>query len=207
VAGAIYSGFGMVLTLLIITRRTMGLERYITGAHLDAMAKVALLTGSIVGYAYLTELFAAWFKGDLYERYTMLNRATGPYAWCFWTMVFCNVVTPQILWSKRVRHNVKVLFAVSILINVGMWFERFVIIVTSLHRTFLPSAWGMFKPTIVDVGVLVGSFGLFFTCFLIFIRVLPMIAIWEVKELVGEQITAVAAAGRDLDEDMEVANA
>jgi molybdopterin-containing oxidoreductase family membrane subunit len=207
VAGAIYSGFGMVLTLLIITRRTMGLERYITARHLDAMAKVVLVTGSIVGYAYLTEFFGAWYKGDVYERFVMLNRATGPYAWCFWTMVACNVVTPQLLWSRRVRYGVKALFAVSILVNIGMWFERFVIIVTSLHRTFLPSAWGMFKPTIVDVGVLVGSFGLFFTCFLVFIRVLPMVAIWEVKELAGAELPRAFAPPDDLEEAMEVAHA
>jgi Ni/Fe-hydrogenase subunit HybB-like protein len=187
VAGAIYSGFGMVLMLLIITRRTMHLERYITLRHLEAMAKVIVLTGSIVGYAYATEFFGAWYGGNLYERYHFINRATGPYAWCFYLMVVCNVVAPQLLWSKRARTSVPLLFIVSILINIGMWFERFVIIVVSLHRTFLPSAWGMFYPTIYDIGILVGSFGLFFTCFLLFIRLLPMIAMWEVKALVAER--------------------
>jgi molybdopterin-containing oxidoreductase family membrane subunit len=186
VAGAIYSGFGMVLTLLIITRQTMHLENYITMRHLDKMAKVTMLTGMIVSYAYATEFFSAWYHGNLYERYHFINRATGPYAWCFYLMVLGNVITPQLLWLKRIRSNVAILFVLSILVNVGMWFERFVIIVVSLHRAFLPSGWGMFYPTIIDVGVLVGSFGLFFTCFLLFIRFLPMIAIWEIKGLVGQ---------------------
>ncbi|HXW92648.1 MAG TPA: NrfD/PsrC family molybdoenzyme membrane anchor subunit [Terriglobales bacterium] len=187
VAGAIYSGFGMVMTLLIITRNTMNLERYITMRHLEAMSKVLLLTGSIVAYAYLTEFFSAWYNGNIYERYTFFsNRLAGPYAWCFGIMVLCNVLTPQMFWFHRIRGSIPALFVASILVNIGMWFERFVIIVLSLHRTFLPAEWGMFIPTIYDVGILIGSFGLFFTCFLIFIRVLPMIAIWEVKGLVGE---------------------
>ena len=159
VAGAIYSGFGMVLTLLIITRSTMNLQRYITLRHLDKMAKVTMLTGMIVSYAYLTEFFAAWYGGNLYERYHFINRATGPYAWCFYMMVLCNVITPQLLWIKKARTSVAFLFVVSIMVNVGMWFERFVIIVVSLHRAFLPSSWGMFYPTIFDIGILVGSFG------------------------------------------------
>jgi Ni/Fe-hydrogenase subunit HybB-like protein len=181
VAGAIYSGFGMVLTLLIITRQTMHLERYITVNHLEAMAKVTLLTGSLVGYAYATEFFNAWYSGNVHERFHFINRATGPYAWCFYLMVLCNVLTPQVLWWKRARRNVALLFVVSILVNVGMWFERFVIIVVGLHRNFLPSAWGMFYPTVFDIGILVGVFGLFFSLFLLFIRALPMIAMWEVK--------------------------
>jgi molybdopterin-containing oxidoreductase family membrane subunit len=181
VAGAIYSGFGMVLTLLIITRQTMHLERYITLRHLDKMAKVTMLTGMIVSYAYATEFFSAWYTGNLYERYHFINRATGPYAWCFYLMVLCNVITPQLLWIKKIRTSVALLFVVSILVNIGMWFERFVIIVVGLHRAFLPSGWGMFYPTVFDVGILIGSFGLFFTCFLLFIRFLPMIAMWEIK--------------------------
>jgi molybdopterin-containing oxidoreductase family membrane subunit len=181
VAGAIYSGFGMVLTLLIITRQTMHLERYITLNHLEAMAKVILLTGSLVGYAYATEFFNAWYSGNVHERFHFINRATGPYAWCFYLMVLCNVLTPQMFWWKRARRNIPLLFVASILINVGMWFERFVIIVVGLHRNFLPSAWGMFYPTVFDIGILVGVFGLFFTLFLLFIRALPMIAMWEVK--------------------------
>jgi molybdopterin-containing oxidoreductase family membrane subunit len=186
VAGAIYSGFGMVLTLLIITRQTMHLERYITVRHLDRMAKVAMFTGMIVTYAYATEFFTAWYHGNLYERFHFLNRVAGPYAWCFCLMVLGNVVTPLLLVWKKVRSNVAVLFVLSVLINVGMWFERFVIIVVSLHRAFLPSGWGMFYPTVVDVGILFGSFGLFFTCFLLFIRFLPMIAMWEIKCVVEQ---------------------
>jgi molybdopterin-containing oxidoreductase family membrane subunit len=187
VAGAIYSGFGMVLTLLILTRQSMGLQRYITMKHLDAMAKVLLLTGSIVSYAYATEFFAAWYGGNLYERYHFINRATGPYAFGFYLMVLCNVLAPQLFWFKRIRTSVGALFAISILVNIGMWFERFIIIVVGLHRSFLPASWGMFYPTLVDLGILVGSFGLFFTLFLLFIRYLPMIAMWEVKGVVAEQ--------------------
>jgi Ni/Fe-hydrogenase subunit HybB-like protein len=200
VAGAIYSGFGMVLTLLIITRSTMNLKNYITMRHLDMMAKVLLLTGSIVSYAYATEFFSAWYAGNLYERYHFINRATGPYAWCFYLMVLCNVITPQTFWFKKVRSSVPLLFAASILVNIGMWFERFVIIVVSLHRAFLPSGWGIFKPTIWDISVLVGSFGLFFTCFLVFIRLLPMIAIWEVKGNAAHNEHAVAISSDDEDE-------
>jgi molybdopterin-containing oxidoreductase family membrane subunit len=185
VAGAVFSGFGMVLTLLIVTRAVMHLEHYITIRHLEVMAKVMLLTSSIVGFAYATEFFNAWYGGNVYERYTFVNRAIGPYAWCFWIMVGCNVMAPQLLWIRRVRRSVAALFVLSILVNIGMWFERFVIIVTSLHRSYLPSTWTMYRPTIVEVGTLVGSFGLFFTCFLLFIRVLPMIAMWEVKAVAG----------------------
>jgi Ni/Fe-hydrogenase subunit HybB-like protein len=185
VAGAVFSGFGMVMTLLILTRRLMALERYITLHHLDAMAKILLLTGSIVGLAYATEIFTAWYSGNLYERYTFMNRVFGPYGWAFGIMVLCNVAIPQLLWSPRVRTSVRALFVISILVNVGMWFERFVIIVTSLHRSYLPSSWVMYQPTFIEVATLIGSFGLFFTCFLLFIRLLPMIAIWEVKGVVG----------------------
>ncbi len=185
VAGAVFSGFGMVLTLLIITRTVMHLEHYISIRHLEVMAKVMLLTGSIVGLAYALEFFNAWYGGNVYERYAFVNRATGPYAWCFWIMVLCNVLAPQLLWIRRVRRSVAALFLLSIMVNIGMWFERFVIIVTSLHRSYLPSSWTMYRPTIIEVGTLVGSFGLFFTCFLAFIRVLPMIAMWEVKAVTG----------------------
>jgi len=188
VAGAVYSGFGMVLTLLIITRQTMHLQRYITMRHLDRMAKVTMLTGMIVSYAYATEFFSAWYGGNIYERYHFINRATGSYAWCFYLMVLCNVITPHLLWFKKARNNVAILFLVSILVNIGMWFERFVIIVVGLHRTFLPSAWGMFYPTRYDIGILVGSFGLFFTLFLLFIRFLPMIAMWEIKGVVANSV-------------------
>jgi Ni/Fe-hydrogenase subunit HybB-like protein len=187
VAGAIYSGFGMVLTLLILTRQSMNLQRYITIKHLDAMAKVLLLTGMIVSYAYATEFFAAWYGGNLYEKYHFINRATGPYAFGFYLMVLCNVLAPQLFWFKRIRTSVGALFVVSIMVNIGMWFERFIIIVVGLHRSFLPSSWGMFYPTLVDLGILIGSFGLFFTLFLLFIRFMPMIAIWEVKGVVTDQ--------------------
>ncbi len=192
VAGAIYSGFGMVLTLLILTRQTMHLERYITLRHLDMMAKVTMLTGMIVSYAYLTEFFVAWYGGNIYEQYHFINRATGPYAFGFYLMVLCNVVVPQLLWTKKARSNVWFLFVLSIMVNIGMWFERFVIIVVSLHRAFLPSGWGMFYPTKIDIGILIGSFGLFFTCFLLFIRVLPMIAMWEIKGVVGHGAHKIA---------------
>jgi Ni/Fe-hydrogenase subunit HybB-like protein len=194
VAGAVYSGFGMVMTLLIITRKVMHMEHYITGRHLDAMAKILLLTGSIVGFSYLTEFFSAWYGGSIYERYTLYGRAVGAYAWCFWTMVTCNVLVPQLLWAPRVRNNVITLFAISILVNVGMWFERFVIIVTSLHQSYLPSSWVMYHPTMIEVGTLAGSFGLFFTFFLLFIRVLPMIAMWEIKAGVGARAHAAGDA-------------
>jgi len=195
VAGAIYSGFGMVLTLLILTRQSMNLQRYITIKHLDAMAKVLLLTGSIVSYAYATEFFAAWYGGNLYEKYHFINRATGPYAFGFYLMVLCNVLAPQLFWWKRIRTSVGALFVVSILVNIGMWFERFIIIVVGLHRSFLPSSWGMFYPTLIDFGILIGSFGLFFTLFLLFIRFMPMIAIWEVKGVVTDQAGHAGDAG------------
>jgi molybdopterin-containing oxidoreductase family membrane subunit len=198
VAGAIYSGFGMVLTLLILTRQTMHLERYITIKHLEMMAKVTLLTGSLVGYAYASEFFSAWYGNNPYERFHFLvNRATGPYAFGFYIMILCNVLAPQLFWFKRARTSVAVLFVVSIMVNIGMWFERFVIIVVSLHRTFLPSAWGMFYPTLVDMGVLVGAFGLFFTLFLLFIRALPMIAMWEVKGVANHGAHKIALGDGD----------
>jgi Ni/Fe-hydrogenase subunit HybB-like protein len=206
VAGAIYSGFGMVLTLLLITRQTMHLERYITKRHLDSMAKVLLLTGGIVSYAYATEFFSAWYSGNIYERYHFINRATGPYAFAFYLMVLCNVLTPLIFWFKKARQSIPILFVASILVNIGMWFERFVIIVVGLHRAFLPSGWGMFYPTKFDVAVLVGSFGLFFTLFLLFIRFLPMIAMWEIKGVVGHGAHKIALSDDEHDRE-EVARA
>jgi len=181
VAGAVFSGFAMVLTLMLIARSVYGLKDLITMKHLELMNKIMLLTGSLVGYAYAMEFFIAWYSGNEYERYVFINRATGPYAWAYWIMITCNVVSPQLFWSKRLRTSIPVMFAVSIFINIGMWFERFVIIVTSLHRDYLPSAWGYFSPTIVDIGIYMGSFGLFFTLFLLFLRWLPMIAMAEVK--------------------------
>jgi len=195
VAGAVYSGFGMVMTLLILTRHVMRLETYITRRHLDAMAKVMLFTGSIVALSYATEFFSAWYGGNLYEQAAIFGRAIGPYAWAFWTMVACNALAPQLLWSRRVRGSVPALFVLSILVNIGMWFERFVIIVTSLHRSYLPSSWVMYRPTIIEVGTLIGSFGLFFASFLLFIRLLPMIAMWEIKAGADAGESAEASLG------------
>jgi Ni/Fe-hydrogenase subunit HybB-like protein len=181
VAGAIFSGFAMVLTLLLVARKTMRLEAYITEVHLDNMAKITLLTGMLVGLAYATEFFMAWYSGSVYELYAFTNRATGPFAWSYWIMVSCNVISPQILWFRRMRRNPWVLFVMSIFVNIGMWFERFVIIVTSLHRDFLPSSWSHYYPTWVEVLTLMGSFGIFFFLFFVFIRLLPGIAFGEVK--------------------------
>ncbi len=181
VAGAIFSGFGMVLTLLIPLRTLCKLEDVITVRHVELMGKVILATGSMVGYAYAMEFFIAWYGGNPYELYAFKNRAFGPYWWAYWIMVSCNVISPQLFWFKKIRTNIAAVFVLSIFVNIGMWFERFVIIVTSLHRDYLPSNWGYFKPTIVDILTFVGSFGLFFTLFLLFMRFLPLIAISEVK--------------------------
>jgi molybdopterin-containing oxidoreductase family membrane subunit len=185
VAGAVFSGFAMVLTLLIIARNVMGLQHLITIRHLENMAKIIIVTGGIVGLAYGTEFFIAWFSGNAFERFTFINRATGPFAWSYWIMVSCNVISPQLLWFKRLRTSPKALFVLSLVINVGMWFERFVIIVTSLHRDFLPSSWGTYAPTKIEVFTLMGSFGLFFTLFLLFVRVLPAVSIGEVKNVLA----------------------
>jgi molybdopterin-containing oxidoreductase family membrane subunit len=181
VAGAVFSGFGMVLTLLVPLRTLCGLEDVITVRHVELMNKVILATGSIVGYAYGMEFFIAWYGGNPYERYAFMNRAFGPYWWSYWAMITCNVISPQLFWFKWCRTKMWFVFVVSIFVNIGMWFERFVIIVTSIHRDYIPSAWGYFRPTYVDVLTFVGSFGLFFTLFLLFMRFLPMIAISEVK--------------------------
>lgn len=184
VAGAIFSGFAMVQTLLLITRKVMNFEDYITMFHIESMNKIIMTTGSIVGVAYLTELFIAWYSGSEYEMYAFANRVAGPYWWAYWTMMTCNVISPQLFWFKRIRTSIPISWVLSIVVNIGMWFERFVIIVTSLHRDYLPSSWAMFYPTWTDVGVFVGSVGLFFTLFLLFLRVLPGIAMAEVKLLV-----------------------
>jgi molybdopterin-containing oxidoreductase family membrane subunit len=183
VAGAIFSGFAMVQTLLLVTRKVLGLENYITMFHIESMNKIILLTGSIVGVAYITEFFIAWYSGVEYEQYAFINRATGPYWWAYWSMMSCNVISPQLFWSKTLRTSIKFSWFLSIIVNIGMWFERFVIIVTSLHRDYIPSSWAMFYPTWVDVSVFIGSIGLFFTMFLLFVRVLPSVAIAEVKLL------------------------
>lgn len=181
VAGAVFSGFAMVLTLMIITRKVLNFEEYITKRHVEAMCKIIILTGSIVGSAYLTEFFIAWYSKNPYEQYVFYNRMNGPYAWAYWTMITCNVISPQLLWFKSIRTNLVFVFILSLVINVGMWFERFVIIVTSLHRDYLPSSWAMYVPTWVEVAEFIGTFGLFFTLFFLFVRFLPVIAIGEVK--------------------------
>ena len=161
--------------------KVMNLEEYITMTHIDRMCKLMLSMGCIVGLAYATEFFIAFYSGNGYEQFVFLNRALGPFSWAYWTMVTCNVGVPQLLWFRQLRSSLPVVFVVAILVNVGMWFERFVIIVTSLHRDFLPSSWADYVPTSIEIATLLGSFGLFFTCFLIFCRLAPVIAIAEVK--------------------------
>jgi molybdopterin-containing oxidoreductase family membrane subunit len=186
VAGAIFGGFAMVLTIMLPARAIFGLHDLITDDHVDKMCKIILLTGSIVGYAYAMEFFIAWYGGNMYEQYAFINRATGPYWWAYWSMIFCNVVAPQLFWFRFFRRHVLWVFVVCMFVNAGMWFERFVIIVTSLHRDFLPSSWNMFYPTWVDIWTFVGTFGIFLSLFLLFIRWLPMICIFEVKAVLPE---------------------
>ncbi len=181
VAGAIFSGFGMVLTLLVIARKVMNYQDYITIGHLEAMCKVVMLTGTMVGLAYITEFFVAAYSGVEYEQYAFINRATGPYWWAYWSMMTCNLIAPQVFWFKWARTTPWFIFMLSVVVNVGMWFERFVIIVTSLHREYLPSGWVMYSPTMTEIGIFLGSFGLFFTCFFLFSKFLPVINIAEVK--------------------------
>ena len=181
VAGAIFSGFGMVLTLMIPARQWLGLHDLVTLNHLDNIAKILLLTGTMVGYAYGMEFFIAWYSGSEYEQFCFINRAFGPYWWAYWIMIGCIVISPQFFWVRSLRRNPAFLFVISIFVNIGMWFERFVITVSSLNRDFLPSSWGYFSPTIIDILTYAGSFGLFFTFFLLFCRFMPIIAISEVK--------------------------
>src|SRR5687768_3677483 len=181
VAGAVFSGFAMVMTLLLIARSVFGLQELMTIKHLELMNKIMLVTGSLVGYAYSMEFFIAWYSGNEYERYAFINRATGPYWWAYWTMISCNVLSPQLFWFRSMRTSPTVVFLVSLAVTVGMWFERFVIIVTSLHRAFLPGEWGMFFPTPVDIGIFIGTCGIFLTMFLLFLRFLPVFAMAELK--------------------------
>ncbi|MCE2788838.1 MAG: polysulfide reductase NrfD [Saprospiraceae bacterium] len=183
VAGAIFSGFAMVLTLMLITRKLLHLEDYITVEHVESMNKVILLTGTIVCVAYLTELFIAWYSGYVYEQFAFFNRALGPYWWSYFGMMFCNVISPQFFWKKSWRRNLTLTFFLSIVVNIGMWFERFVIIATTLARDYLPSSWSLYSPSWVEIGIYVGTFGLFFTCYLIFVRVAPVVAVAEVKSI------------------------
>ena len=181
VAGAIFSGFAMVQTLLIMVRKIFKLEEYITLAHIERMNKVIVLTGSIVGVAYLTELFMAWYSGVEYEQAAFQWRILGPYWWSYWAMMSCNVISPQFFWFKKLRRNVPFTFIMSIVVNIGMWFERFVIIVTSLYRDYIPGSWSYYSPTWPEVGFYLGTFGLFFTCFFLFAKYFPVIAIAEIK--------------------------
>ena len=186
VAGAVFSGFAMVTTLAIIVRRVFKIEHIITIRHLELMAKIMLATGLMVGYAYGMEFFIAWYSGNIYERFAFVNRAFGPYAWAYWIMISCNVLTPQLFWFKKMRTSVPVLFIAAVFINIGMWFERFVITVTTLSRDFLPSSWAYYKPTWVDILTFVGTFGLFFSLFLLFVRFLPIVAMAEVKSILPQ---------------------
>ena len=181
VVGAVFSGFGMVITLLVVARVTMGLQHLITVRHLELCTKIILTTSMIVGMAYATEVYIAWYSESPYERFAFYNRAFGPYAWAYWTMVTCNCIIPQLFWFPAVRRNIPVMFVISICVNIGMWFERFNIFVISLHRDFLPASWNYFVPTSFDWIMTAGSFGLFFTMFLLFCRLLPVIAVAEIK--------------------------
>ncbi|MHB1920758.1 MAG: NrfD/PsrC family molybdoenzyme membrane anchor subunit [Chitinophagaceae bacterium] len=183
VAGAIFSGFAMVQTLLIITRKVLHLEDYITLGHIEAMNKIIMLTGSIVGIAYLSELFVAWYSGAIYEGAAFWWRILGPYWWAYVIMMTCNVVSPQMFWFKKLRRNIPFTFAMSIIVNIGMWFERFVIIVLSLYHDYLPSSWSYFSPRWPEVGFFLGTFGLFFTCYFLFAKYFPVIAVFEIKSI------------------------
>lgn len=181
VAGAIFSGFAMVVTVLVVVRKVFDLQNIITMDHLDRMNKVILATGLMVSYSYLMEFFIAWYSGNPIEQFAFYNRVFGPYAWAAWVMLTCNIFIPQFFWFRKIRRSIPLMMVIVILVNVGMWFERFVIIVTSLHRDFLPSSWGMFIPSFFDIGILTGSFGLFFTLVLLFTKTLPVVSIAEVK--------------------------
>ncbi len=184
VAGAIFSGFAMVVTVLIFVRKVFHIEHIITMKHLERMNIVIIVTSLMVAYGYGSEFFMAWYSGNQFEQFVVVNRALGHYAWSFWLMISCNVLFPQLFWFKKLRTSIPVMFVIVILVNVGMWLERFVIVVTSLHRDFLPSSWGIYTPTLVDLGILLGSFGLFFTLVLLFTRTLPVVSMSEVKAVV-----------------------
>jgi Ni/Fe-hydrogenase subunit HybB-like protein len=197
VAGAIFSGMAMVLTLMLIARKVVHLEDYITVRHVGAMCKIVLATSCMVGLAYAIELFTALQSSNAYEQFAFRNRALGPLAWGYWIMVGCNVLLPQLLWLPRFRRNLAGVWVLSILINVGMWFERFIIITTALERDYLPSSWTEYFPTSVEFATLAGSFGLFFTCFLLFCRFLPMVAMAEIKGVLeSSHETPASADGR-----------
>jgi len=195
----VFSGFAMVMTLLLIARTVYGMHDLVRIKHLELMNKIMLTTGSIVGYAYAMEFFIAWYSGNPYERFVFINRAFGDYWWAYWSMISCNVISPQLFWFKKIRTSIPAMFIISIVINIGMWFERFVIIVTSLHHDYLPSAWGNFSPTLFDILIFAGSLGLFFTAFLLFLRWFPMIAIAEVKMVMPQADPHLGHHGHDDD--------
>lgn len=198
VAGAIFSGFAMVLTLMLVTRKVYRLENYITLEHIEMMNIIIIVTGSIVGIAYTTEFFIAWYSGVEYEQYAFINRATGPYWWAYWAMMTCNVISPQLFWIKKIRTSIIWTFFLSIVVNIGMWFERFVIIVTSLHRDFLPSSWVYFTPTIHDIMSYAFTFGLFFFLFFLFAKFFPVVNMAEVKAIIKDSNPKVYRARRTL---------
>ena len=183
VSGAVFSGFAMVQTLMLIMRKAYKLEAYIHVKHVEYMNIVIIVTGSIVGVAYLTELFISWYSGVEYESYAFINRFSGPYSLAYWTMMTCNVISPQLFWIKKIRRSLIATFILSIVVNIGMWFERYVIIVTSLHRDYLPSSWGEFYPTATDIGIFIGTIGIFSTLFLMFTRFFPVLALNELKTI------------------------
>jgi molybdopterin-containing oxidoreductase family membrane subunit len=183
VSGAVFSGFAMVLTLLLIMRKAYKLENYIHVKHVEYMNIVIIVTGSIVGVAYLTELFVSWYSGVEYESYAFINRFSGPYAWSYWIMMTCNVISPQLFWFRKIRRNLILTFILSIVVNIGMWFERYVIIVTSIHRDYIPSSWNWFHATSVDIGIFIGTIGIFLTLFLLFARFFPVLALSELKTI------------------------
>jgi molybdopterin-containing oxidoreductase family membrane subunit len=198
VSGAIFSGFAMVLTLMLITRKVYHLEDYITIEHIEMMNIIIIVTGSVVGIAYITEFFIAWYSGVEYELYAFINRSTGPYWWAYLAMMSCNVISPQLFWIKSIRTSLTWTFVLSIVVNIGMWFERFVIIVTSLHRDYLPSSWVYFVPTMHDVGTYLFTFGIFFTFFFLFAKFFPVINMAEVKSVLKEANSKVYRARRTL---------
>lgn len=197
VAGAVFSGFAMVQNVLIFIRKIFNYGHIITMDTLEKMNKIILLTGTMVGYAYAMEFFIAWYSGNQAEQFAFINRAFGPYVWAYWIMVSCNVIFPQLFWIKKIRRTIPLMFVIAVLVNVGMWFERFVITVTSLSRDFLPSSWAYFKPTLVDMGILLGSFGLFFTLLLLFTKTLPVVSLAEVKAVIDGAQPSHKEGGHD----------
>ena len=186
VAGAIYAGFAMVLLLTIPLRKIYGLEDFITMRHIRNMSKIMLATGLIVAYGYMMETFTAWYSSNTYEEFMIKNRFFGPYAAQYWTLIFCNVIAPQVLWLKRARHSIPVIFVVTLIVSLGMWLERFIIIVVSLHRDFLPSSWGMYQQTKWDWSMFLGTIGLFLSLMFLFVRFLPMISIFEIRGILPQ---------------------